>query len=92
MHIASIYSFVASFSYQNVLLLHLSLQAVYLGVVAKAIDSKNIDGKICLQRVSEEKGYAKTTYSQHFSDHALVNGFLKGGEWKDNLRVFWSLK
>ena len=58
---------------------------MYLGIVAKAIDSKKFDGKIFLQRVSKEKGYAKTTYNQNFSDYASVNGLLKGGEWKDNL-------
>ena len=56
---------------------------MYLGVVAKAIESRDFDGKIFLQRVSEEKAYAKTTYNQNFSDHASVNGLLKAGEWKD---------
>ena len=54
-----------------------------LGVLAKAIESRDFDGKIFLQRVSEEKAYAKTTYNQNFSDHASVNGLLKAGEWKD---------
>ena len=65
---------------------------MYLGVVAKAIDSKNFDGKIFVHRVSEEKGYAKTTYNQNFSDHASVNGLPKGVEWKDIPMVLLSLE
>ena len=54
---------------------------MFLGVVANVIPSKNFDGKIYLQRVSEEKAYEKMTYNQNFSDDASANGLLKSGQW-----------
>ena len=56
---------------------------MYLGVVANAIPSKNIDVKIFIKPVSETKKYQQMGHNQNFSDGSSVNGLIKNGQWSN---------
>ena len=58
-------------------------QAMYLGVVANPVPSKNFDGKIFLQRVSETQKYKQMLHGQNFSNDASTNARIKRGNWCD---------
>ena len=63
-------------------------KVMFLGVVAKPVESKNFDGKIFLDRVAEYGSYKKTVYCERFSDDGALNAALRDGDWmqvvKDN--------
>ena len=54
---------------------------MYLGVVGNPIPSKEFDGKIFIQRVSETIKYKQMTHNQNFSDEAGINGLIRRGAW-----------
>ena len=60
-------------------------KVMFLGVVAKPIESRNFDGKIFIERVAKYEAYKKSVTSEQFSDDGAVNACLRGGEWKDVL-------
>ena len=55
---------------------------MFLGVVGRPIPHCCFDGKVLLERVSEDILVTKQTAHQNFSDDILINSAIKGGEWR----------
>ena len=54
---------------------------VYIDVVAKPIESRNFDGKIFIERVTNYEAYKKSVTCERFTDDGLLNALLRAGDW-----------
>ena len=52
-----------------------------MAVVGRPRKEYNFDGKIWLQRVSEEVTLQRRTTNQNFTDNVSINTYLKQGGW-----------
>ena len=51
-------------------------KVMFLGVVAKPIESRNFDGKIFIERVAKYEAYKKSVTSEQFSDDGAFNSYV----------------
>ena len=58
------------------------VKCMFLGVVACPLPYRRFDGRILLERVSEDVVVNKLTAHTQFSDDVLINSYLKNGEWR----------
>ena len=58
------------------------VKAMFLGVVARPQVRNNFNGKILLERISQQEKVKRNSTNQNFSDDVIINTQIKSGEWK----------
>ena len=53
-----------------------------MGVVARPLPHRQFDGKIMLERVSEEVPITRLGSHMNFTDDAITNSMIRNGEWR----------
>ena len=58
------------------------VKCVFMGVIARPLLHRNFDGKILLERASEQVEVTRQTAHTNVTDDVLINTSLKNGEWR----------
>jgi hypothetical protein len=56
---------------------------MFIGVVREVNEENKFDGKILLERISENKILFRTTYRNNYHHDREINDALKVGEWRE---------
>jgi hypothetical protein len=56
---------------------------MFIGVIAEPDENQQFDGKILIERVSNERELTRTTSRNKFHHDRHINDALKPGEWKE---------
>ena len=59
------------------------VKSMFMGVVGRPIAAKQLDGKVHLERISENKEVKKLTTNTKFCDNYSLNSLIKEGGWRD---------
>ena len=58
------------------------IKSMFMGVVGRPIPHREFDGKIMLERVSEEVPITRLGSHTSFTDDAIANAMIRNGEWR----------
>jgi hypothetical protein len=59
------------------------LKTMFFGVVGEVNEENGFDGKIFLERISENNILNRTTYRNNYHHDREINDALKAGEWRE---------
>ena len=63
------------------------IKCMFMGVITRPLPRRNFDGKILLERVSEQVEVTRQTAHTNFTDDVLMNTSLKNGKWRICLKI-----
>ena len=61
------------------------VKVMCLGVVADPQEEHEFDGRVCMERVSNQKTATRRSTNQRFSDDVHVNTAMMNGDWRELL-------
>ena len=58
------------------------IKSMFMGVVGRPIHHRQFNGKILLERISEQFSITRLGSHTSFTDDAIMNGMIRNGEWR----------